>query len=237
VKYLLGCDAKTVRCDLKSLCEKPKIKGAVVCDDKIYVFRGGKYWAFDDKHQKNKPFGDLIAGPLPALDKWKDIKLPSAMGCKDGNLVVIVNNKWSEWGPDGKVIIADQSIGKGNGTDDDLGALVLVNEAECRFAKVMDNKVCYYVMKYDRLYTKGECAPVGKDENNFPPDIVAAVKTNDDMWYFFNKKGEYCQRRTGDFNEVCVFGDDFWLSFALIVTFFWRILVQEMAEKCGRVWL
>ena len=91
-----------------------------------------------------------------------------------------------------------------DGRDSDAGALIPIDELNGRFAKVIESKVCYLVIKMNKALWTGDCIPVSQDQNNFPANIVAAVKNDDNDWYYFDKNSKFCKRRKNDFTDVCI---------------------------------
>jgi hypothetical protein len=86
----------------------------------------------------------------------------------------------------------------------DSGALIITPEMEGRYIKVVENEVCYYLIRDNQCYKIGKCSPVNEDEHNFPPNIIAAIKTRDNIWYYFDTNGKYCERPDEDYNEVSI---------------------------------
>ncbi len=76
----------------------------------IYLFRGGKYWTFDNKPKKNKPIGDLVEGAKPAKIKWPGIRFPGAFGSNNENPIMVYNNTWSQWLPNDDNDIDEEPI-------------------------------------------------------------------------------------------------------------------------------
>ena len=90
------------------------------------------------------------------------------------------------------------------GRDEDAGALIPIDEAIGKFAKIVEDKVCYISIKTDRALWSGDCVPVTEDENNFPPYIVAAIRNQDNDWFYINRDGQYCQRKQNNFDTVSI---------------------------------
>jgi len=109
-KEIFGCRAKYKDNGLDSLCDNPKIVAGGDVPPFIFVFRGGKYWKFDNKPEKNKPFGSLIEGALPAKSKWPGIRFPGAFGKNKDRPIMVYNRTWSQWLPNGDNDIDDESI-------------------------------------------------------------------------------------------------------------------------------
>jgi hypothetical protein len=176
----------------------------------IFVFRGGKYWQFDNKPKRKKPLGSLVEGAVLAKNKWPGIHFPGGIGNNGDNFIIIYANKWSEWTPDGQKIVDEEDIkekkieipDEPDGKIDDSGALVLTDEQNGKFAKISRNRVCYLLIKNNKCYWSGKCLNVNEDEYKFPPNIIAAIKPKDNNWYYFNKDGKYCKRQDKDFSEV-----------------------------------
>lgn len=209
-KNLFGCSDKTkVDPELKNLCDNPKIDSTAKYNKEIYIFRGGKYWKFDDKTRNKLPLGQLIEGPIDAKEKWPGIKLPAAMGQNGDNFFTVIKNKYQEWHPNGTKVGNEKQIeekpleppDEADGNPDDAGALLCLTDK--LWAKIKNNEVCYASPKKKRLYWEG-CLPVTEDDHQFPPNIIAAVKTANDVWYYFDKEAKHCKRQEGDYSRVSI---------------------------------
>ncbi len=172
--------------------------------------RGGKFWRFDNKPKPKKPFGDLVDGAQQAKGKLPGIHFPGAFGNNNKNFMMIYKNKWSQWLPNGFNDVVDEPIvtkeeeipDKPEISDSDSGALIPIDENSGKYAKISKNNVCYIVIKKNKCFWSGKCLPVTEDKNKFPPNIIAAIKSKDNDWYYFNKVGKYCKRKDKDSNEV-----------------------------------
>jgi hypothetical protein len=180
------------------------IKAGGVYNDIIHVFRGGKQWRFDNKPTEDKPFGNLLDGAYKAKNNWTGIHFPGGAGdYGPGAFVMVYKNKWSKWGKPSKTPVAgdirDHPIGKQD--DDDLadhpdpGALILVDPKKGRYGKIKGPNVCFLFIRNNVANWDGKCKPVGEDEYNFPPDIIAAALNKDKDWYFVERNGTYCKRK------------------------------------------
>ena len=67
----------------------------------ILVFRGGKFWQFDGKQQKGKPFGDLKYGNILAKNKWSGLHFPAGIGNNGDKLLAIYEKTCQQWSPNG----------------------------------------------------------------------------------------------------------------------------------------
>lgn len=103
-------------------------------------------------------------------------------------------------GDDGSGKGPGKGKGKGKGNDGEPSS-----PGKWRWAKIMDKKVCYVTIENNKMYWDGQCKQVTDDKNNFPPDIVAAIKTpKSKIWYYFDRNGKYCKRKDGDYTQVFV---------------------------------
>ncbi|CAG2172764.1 unnamed protein product, partial [Oppiella nova] len=203
-KEAFGCDADPSD-EMQELCDKPTIKAAGNHWPLIYVFRGQRYWQFDNKEQPGKPLGKLLSGPLPARDKWPGIHLPGGQSFHKTAMVMVYRNKWSLWhlGKDPKGDVFDEPIlDKGDDDDEDgdvknAGALINVDVAGARYAKIKGDEVCNLQITYNQSVWIGDCRKVVIDAEQFPPSIVAAIKGRDHHWYYFNENGKHCKRKEG----------------------------------------
>jgi hypothetical protein len=98
--------------ELGYLCKNTVINAGGNYGPHIFVFRGGKYWDFDNKPKPNKPFGELVRGQVPAKEHWPGLRLPTGVSDKDKDFVVVYKDKWSRWTPDGKKSGTDKDIEK-----------------------------------------------------------------------------------------------------------------------------
>lgn len=96
-KEVFGCNDKNLKLELGFLCDNPKITAGSNYLNFIFVFRGGKYWKFDNKPKPNKPFGELVDGGIPAKNKWPGIHFPGGAGAEKSNFIMIYESKWSRW--------------------------------------------------------------------------------------------------------------------------------------------
>ena len=99
-----------------SLCSNTKISSGTNLSPYIYVFRGGKYWKFNNRPKSGQPLGDCVEGGKPAKQKWPGIRFPGGASYKKTSLVMVYKKKWSLWGPekDSKNII-DKKIVENTG--------------------------------------------------------------------------------------------------------------------------
>ncbi len=157
-----------------------------------------------------KPLGNLVEGAIQAKDKWPGIHFPGGVGNNLDNFIIIYDNKWSQWLPNGTIDVEEESIvekvveipDEPEGSHLDSGALVPIDKKKSKYAKIRKNEVCYLVIKKNKCYWSGKCLNVKDDENKFPPNIIAAIKSKDNNWYYFNEEGKYCKRPHKDKKEV-----------------------------------
>ena len=188
------------------------IKAGGVHDGIIYIFRGGKQWKFDNRPKEDKPFGDLINGGYRARTNWTDIHFPGGVGSHLGGFIMIYRNKWSKWMRENKGPsngdLRDLPIGEREAVDpeldntSDLGALALVDPKKHSYRKIKGSLVCPLKIKDNHANWEGQCKPVGEEEHNYPPEIIAAIKTSEQFWYLVNKEGKYCRRKESKTEEV-----------------------------------
>ena len=81
------------------------------------MFRGGKYWQFDNKPKPDKPFGELVDGAKPAKDKWKAIHFPCGVCTINENMIVVYKNIWSKY-------TSDKTKGETNLIDDQTSLIL-----------------------------------------------------------------------------------------------------------------
>ena len=176
----------------------------------ILVFRGGKYWKFDNRPTKDKPFGDLLDGALKAKPKWKGIHFPGAVGNYLEDMLIVFKNKYSQYSPEDEPKAKDKPIipkvietpDEPELNPEDRGALIPLDDKKNRYGKIQKDKVCAVKVVQNRMFWSGKCRKVGEDVNNFPPDIIAAIKPKDNNWYFFDENGKYCKRMDGNTEKV-----------------------------------
>ena len=199
---------------MEFLCQNPEIVAGGTVPPYLIVFKKGKYWKFDDNPTKGKPLGELVEGNIKISIKYPGMHLPGGVSHNGPALVIVYNTKWAQWKP------TDPDVGKSNAVDiidtpisderakepegdlKDIGALIIVDKIKFRYAKIMDEKVCHVIIKGEKCYWDGQCKPVTEDENQFPPNIVAAALTRTKIWYFFDREGKHCKREDGVFTPV-----------------------------------
>lgn len=103
--------------ELDLLCKDVKINAGGNYPPHIFVFRGGKYWEFDNIPKPGKPFGELVKGQKKAAEKWPNIHFPGGAAplIPDKNpdkphFVMVYKNKWSRWTPEGPQLQKDGDI-------------------------------------------------------------------------------------------------------------------------------
>ena len=212
---MFGCDVKDDQFDekleLRYLCDNPVIKAGGNHNGLIYVFRGGKQWKFDNKPKDDKPFGELISGAYKAKNNWSDIHFPGGVGEYDNNFIMVYKKKWSKWKGENPIganagDLRDYPIGELVDEEPEMnadsGALILTDPIKNRFAKIKANQVCYLIIRNNLAKWDGKCKPLINDVNKFPPNIIAAIETSDNFWYFIDGNGTYCRRHKKDLEEV-----------------------------------
>jgi hypothetical protein len=128
-------------------------------------------------------------------------------------LYVILDNKvFSCWDSSGKQISKNQPIGgiekeapdEPDGSDEDSGALVNSDDNDGKYAKIKGNSVGNLVIEENKLYIIGKYSPIDivLISNKYPPNIIAAIKTIKNIWYFIKKGGKYCKRINKVLEEV-----------------------------------
>lgn len=107
-REIFGCNTKGVKTKLRFLCNNVKIKAGTQealtlsgsTSPRIWVFRGGKFWVFDNKVSDKKPFGELLDGAKIAGDLWDGIHFPGGAGFDGPNFIMVYKRKWSRWTTD-----------------------------------------------------------------------------------------------------------------------------------------
>ena len=222
-----GGAAKGVEQELEFLRKNPKISSGGSGLEGIYLFRGGKYWLFDNKPKPNKPFGDLLKGSKPANGKWPGIHFPGGVCVLGKDLILVYKNLWNKFqggvppggkegvldgyrgGPE-KLSLGDDPIrdeeepDKPKG-DEEGGAVINPDPRDPTHRKIKGNRVCRFIIKEQKCFRRGHCITVDEDQNHYPPQIIAAIKTSDNNWFFVNKKGQFCQRKDGSTEKVYMF--------------------------------
>jgi hypothetical protein len=197
--------------ELKTLCDNPKIIAGGNYLTFIFVFRGGKYWQFDNKPKLKKPLGNLIEGGSMAKNRWPGIHFPGAIGNNGDNFIIVYKEKWIQWLPNGEIDVEEGSIGEKvieipdepEGNEIDSGALIPIDGKE-KYGKVHQNKVCFVIIKNNKCFWSGECLTFTEDPNRFPPNIIAYIRAGYKNRYFFDNNGKYCKRPIYSNTEVKV---------------------------------
>lgn len=188
-----------------NLCSMSSVIGVIAFDDNIYVFTIDKTYIFNGKSTFSSLFGELIADDVIPSKKWTGFN-PTFGGffAIDNNLCVIIdNNNYSCWNSKGEVDQVNEPIDEydRSGDEDDAGALIPI-VINLKYAKITDgDKVCYLTIRDNKCY-KEICMPIMQEENNFPPNIVAAFNSSDGNFYFVDKNGKYCKRLHNDKTKV-----------------------------------
>ena len=122
-----GCRVKSKVSFVQSLCGNVQISSGTNFSPFLYVFRGAKYWKFNNRPKAGKPFGDIVEGGKLAADKWPDIHFPGGAGYRKASFVMIYKNKWSLW-KKSVASVLDEPIGVSTegstGADDENDVMV-----------------------------------------------------------------------------------------------------------------
>ena len=101
----------------------------------------------------------------------------------------------------------EEKPNEGERDEGDAGALIPIDDNKKRYAKIFETQVRYLEIENGptglTAYWDGKMKPVDEDSNNFPPNIIAYIKTKTKLHYFIDKNGQYCVR--GDTNKAKVF--------------------------------
>lgn len=153
----------------------------------------------------------MISDSFEASKKWIGFQPNNGrFFAINGYLFVVIENSWDRWLPNGQKDISHEQIGASeietedepNGDESDSGAIIKVENN--KYAKVIGNKVCNLYFKDNEISLSRKCVPIAEDKNGFPPNIVSAIKTKDNNWYFINKNGKYCKRTDKNNSGVIV---------------------------------
>ena len=71
IRYLFGCSKQRRSSPLIDLCNNPIINGAMLLNDRIYIFRETNFYVFDGKSDEHSVFGNLVEGPTEASFTYK----------------------------------------------------------------------------------------------------------------------------------------------------------------------
>ena len=98
---MFGCSSQQQTVDLKMepLCDNTTIDSGGNKDNIIFVFRGGKFWQFDNKPQNGKPLGNVVKGNIYADKLWDGIHFPAGIGYNGQNLLAIYDKTCQQWAP------------------------------------------------------------------------------------------------------------------------------------------
>ena len=206
-RQAFGCNNGNNGPQMDDLCDKPVIRGAGNRWPLIYILRGGKYWIFDNKPLiDNKPLGELLEGSSSVYEKWPGIHIPGGNSYYKTAFIMVYRTKWSLWDNKSGDLFDNlimnrtglESDGEeGIGDDTSSGALINVDVRRSRFAKISGHQVCNFHVNNRTAVWIGKCVDVDKDPEMFPPNIIAAIKSKDNHWYYLNKKAFYCKRESG----------------------------------------
>ncbi|CAG2108645.1 unnamed protein product, partial [Medioppia subpectinata] len=149
---VFGCRVKSKVSFVQSLCGNVKISAGTNFSPFVYVFRGGKYWKFNNRPKKNKPFGDIVDGGKLAAEKWPDIHFPGGAGYRKSAFVMVYRDKWSLWRKTSTEVL-DATIGvsgDGNSNDDENDVMVRSSaDGDFDDALVADGEGDYDLMRED----------------------------------------------------------------------------------------
>lgn len=204
-KEVFGCDTKSSNIQLKTLCKNVKITtGFHYPNHGIYIFRGGKYWLFDNKPIDDKPFGDLIEGAIQAKKKWPQIRFPGGTSYYDSDFIIIYKNEWSRWRPNAansdnqqfdEEINQEFVIEVEEDLDGDSRAMIIVENHERKRLKIDGKEVCFITIRNGKCFWSEKCL-TNKSEADIqnPPKIFGAIKTDFNNWFIFDKYSKFCKR-------------------------------------------
>ena len=86
--------------ELELLCKNVYINAGGNYPPYSFVFRGGKYWKFDNLPKPGKPLGNLVEGQVWAEDNWPGIELPTGVSHLNDDFITVGRSSWSLWTPD-----------------------------------------------------------------------------------------------------------------------------------------
>jgi hypothetical protein len=78
------------------------------------------------------------------------------------------------------------------------GAVIKLNETS--YAKVVKNKIIFYVIK-NKKWIRTKPKPIKETKYNIPENVEAVYRSKEENNYFFRRE-EYCKRKVEDYNEV-----------------------------------
>ena len=108
VRDLFGCHSTPLHHKLESLCDNTTIDSGGNYGKSIVVFRGGKFWQFNNAPKKDKPFGDVEEGAVAAKRQWPGVAFPGGV-CHDNNhMMIVYDKKWSKWAPSGEIEVDNE---------------------------------------------------------------------------------------------------------------------------------
>jgi hypothetical protein len=217
---LFGCLTPQIALRLQQFCSNALTIGTIIYDKlNIYVFTKQIVYVFCIKNTKTSQTDNVNDWAFTQLESvliskellktWKNFN-PNLgrFFAIDNHLCNILDDiKYNCWLPNGKHYIIEQImeeyeiIDEMDGDRSHSGALISADKVG-KYAKVMGTHVCYYLILNNKCFQIGECVPVVRDKYNFPPNIIAAVKTNQDIWYYFNANGKHCERPEGEYSDV-----------------------------------
>ena len=204
---MFGCKTKPVSLQLEPLCDNVTIDSGGNKGKEILVFRGGKFWQFDGKSQKGKPFGDIKSGNLLAKNKWPGLHFPAGIGQNGDKLLAIYDKSCQHWTPNGDP--KDEML---NQFEDKCAPaivpmpnqkMVLVDKEQVLEKNAMFKNYTFDCIQVWYFRKKGKKLIKDSKQNgphrtdtmreNIPPDICAAYTDDFNIYYFF-KDDKYCKR-------------------------------------------
>lgn len=200
---LFGCEYDYQNSLLKSLCSNTSTVGTIFYQNNINVFTSDKMYVFSGDPTSTSPLGDVVNDSIVPSTQWKGFHpILGGFFAMENILCVIMDNKYySCWHPNGEPARQNVPIEEpDDGVEDDAGALIPLKNN--KYGKITDGtNMCYFNIKGDVCY-KDYCVPLSKDKNNFPPEIIAYIKTSNGSEYFIRIDATYCQRQLYHNNEV-----------------------------------
>jgi hypothetical protein len=206
----------------KGLCSNPTTIGTIIYDTfNIYLFTKNKLYVFDSKstiepgsEDLETKFLDMISDNIVPSKRWLGFEPNDGRFFAHNNDLcnIIDNKKYTCWGVDGNEYATDQPIeepeeelpDEPDGDYKDAGALINGdgNDKSFSFIQIRGDRVCDIIIENKKLFTIGKCKSIDEEEHKFPADIIAAIKTKNNNFYFISKDGTYCKRAEKTYGKV-----------------------------------
>lgn len=221
---MFGCEVKDIPPKLKTLCADTSTIGSVIVDKNlISVFTDKNVFKFkfnsgiesndsSSNSQSADPlFKNLESSEALPLKKYTgfDPKAEPFFSTNDQTLcsVDVDKNHYNCWAKDGKKLSSKQTIcpperEEPDEVEDINSGCALIStgdQTDCRFQILQKDLLKTLVFEKNKFAVKES-----KKVETSGVQIIAAIKSINDNWYFITTDGKYCKNTDTDFQKVWI---------------------------------